>query len=436
LVEHGDIDYLVFECLAERTIALAQQVRLQNPEDGYDPLLVERMEAVLPACHARGIRIITNMGAANPLAAQAKVLAIARRHGLRGLTVATVTGDDVLSLVRNCDAPLVESGRTVAELGERVVAANAYLGAEPMVAALSGGADIVVTGRVADPSLALAAQMHAFEWAADDWPRLGRGTVVGHLVECAGQITGGYFAEPGKKEVPDLARLGFPILEVDEDGDATVTKVAGSGGCVTVQTCTEQILYEVHRPDQYMTPDTVADFSKVSFDDLGHDRVRVTGGTGAPRPEQLKVSVGYTDGFRGEGQISYTGPGAIRRGRLAAQIVVDRLALTGTLLEEIRCDLIGVDAISGPETRQDGRSPFAAEDGDLPTDPTEVRVRVAARAATLDHARRVGREVEALLTNGPAGGGGAWKTTKATVAVESTFVPRSRVTPAVRYEVV
>ena len=436
LVESGDLDYLIFECLAERTIALAQRARLLNPADGYDPLLVDRLEAVLPACHARGIKIITNMGAANPLAAQARALAIARRHRLYGLTVATVIGDDVLTLVRERDACLVESGRRVTELGDRVVAANAYLGAEPMVEALCGGADIVITGRVADPSLALAAQMHAFQWDPDDWLRLGRGTVVGHLVECAGQITGGYFADPGHKDVPDLARLGFPILEVDEDGMATVTKVPGSGGCVTVRTCTEQILYEVHRPDQYVTPDTVADFSRVRFDDVGHDRVRVTGGTGAPRPEQLKVSVGYTDGFRGEGQISYAGPGAIRRGRLAAQIVLERLALTETTLEEVRCDLIGVDALSVCDTLADQRSLSAVGDADDPSEPVEVRVRVAGRAATLGHALRVGREVESLLTNGPAGGGGAWKTANATVAVESTFVPRVRVTPVVRYEVV
>ena len=317
LARYGQLDYLVFECLAERTIALAQRARLTDPSAGYDPLLVERMEAVLPICHDQGVRIITNMGGANPVAASARVIEVARRHQLNGLTVATVTGDNVLELVRGRDLRLQETGRRVSELGDTLVSANAYLGAEPLVEALSTGASVILTGRVADPSLGLSAQMHAFGWAPDDWEQLGRGTVVGHLIECAGQITGGYFADPGYKDVPDLARLGFPIAEVTDDGVAIITKVSGSGGRVTVQTCTEQLFYEVHQPERYTTPDTVADFSAVQIADAGPDRVRISGGTGRPRPDTLKVSVGYRDGFVGEGQISYAGPGAVTRARTA-----------------------------------------------------------------------------------------------------------------------
>ncbi|MGE5854920.1 MAG: acyclic terpene utilization AtuA family protein, partial [Syntrophaceae bacterium] len=302
LAEKGAIGYLVFECLAERTIALAQQARLRNPAGGYDELLERRMEAVLPACRERGIRIITNMGAANPLSALEAVRKTARRLGLNGLKLAAVTGDDVLDLVLRENPVIVETGEMLSGLKDRIVSANAYLGAEPLVEALQWGADVVVTGRVADPSLFLAPLMFEFGWSRDDWNRLGQGTVVGHLLECAGQVTGGYFADPGVKETPDLARLGFPIAEVSEDGSAVITKVEGSGGRVSPATCKEQLLYEIHDPSQYVTPDVVADFTGVSLEATGNDAVTVRGGRGRPRTESLKVCVGYRDSFVGEGQ--------------------------------------------------------------------------------------------------------------------------------------
>ena len=425
LAEKGALDYLIFECLAERTIALAQQARARDPNAGYDPLLVDRMDAVLPLCHARGVRIITNMGAANPGAALARIVEVARRHDLRGLKIAAVTGDDVLAIVQDGDHMLEETGRSIRALGNTVVSANAYLGAEPIVEALSGGAAVVVTGRVADPSLGLAAQMHTFGWAADDWNLLGQGTVVGHLLECAGQLTGGYFADPGYKDVPGLARLGFPIAEVGKDGGAVMTKVPGSGGMVTARTCTEQLLYEVHRPNAYVTPDVTADFSRVRITELAVDRVSVTGGAGKPRSDTLKVSVGYADGFVGEGQISYAGPGAVARARLAQDIVAERLALAGVVPRDIRYDLIGLDALHGSE-RASARP-----------EPYEVRLRVVARTATMPEAVRIGHEVEALLTNGPAGGGGTTPPgAQPSLAIESVLVPRASVTPAVTYEVV
>ena len=247
LAEHVDIDVLMFECLAERTIALAQQVRRKDPSHGYDPLLEARMRAVLPACAARGIRIVTNMGAANPQAAAERTRDIARELGLK-LRVAAVTGDDVFDLLqaRGQDFTLMDGGAPVASLHTRMVSANAYLGALGIVDALAQGADVVITGRVADPALALGPLIHAFGWRMDDWHRLGCGTLAGHLLECAGQITGGYFADPGIKDVPNLARLGFPIGEVGEDGSVRITKVATAGGLVTEATCKEQLLYEIH----------------------------------------------------------------------------------------------------------------------------------------------------------------------------------------------
>lgn len=426
LAEHGDLDYLVFECLAERTIALAQQARLADPETGYDPLLSERMRRVLPFVgdgSVRRLRVITNMGAANPLAAAREVRRIAAELGLHGLKVAAVTGDDVLAALQADPQQLLDNGATLGSLGERLISANAYMGVEGIVEALRADADVVITGRVADPSLFLAPQLFEFGWAADDWSLLGRGTVTGHLLECAGQISGGYFADPGYKDVPDLARLGFPLAEVDASGSAVISKVAGSGGRIDTATCTEQLIYEVHDPAAYLTPDVCADFSAVAFHADGPNRVRVMGAQGKPRPETLKVSVGFLDGWIGEGQISYGGPGALARARLARDVVLERLKLTGVSYEDIRAELMGVDSLHGDELG----SRTAAE-------PWEVRLRVAARCADKAQAVRVGNEVETLYTNGPYGGGGATKGLRQVVAVASLFVPRSAVTAVVHLE--
>lgn len=417
LAERGALDYLVFECLAERTIALAQGARMRDPSSGYDPLLAARMLAVLPAARANGVRIVTNMGAANPPAAAERTRAIARELGLSGLRIAAVTGDDVLEAARASDLAL-DTGGTVGGLGNRLVSANAYVGAGSIAAALAEGADVVITGRAADPALFLGPLIHEFGWATDDWPMLGRGILAGHLLECAGQITGGYFADPGYKDVAGLARLGFPIGEVREDGDIVITKVQGSGGQVTAATVKEQLLYEIHDPARYYQPDVVADFSGVRVEEIGPDRIHVTGAGGSAKTGSLKVSIGYVDSYVGEGQISYAGPGAVARGRLALDIVRERLALTGVRASELRFDLVGVDALHGP-VRSAGHEPY------------EVRVRVAGRTDSLAEAARIGDEVETLYTNGPAGGGGAWKTAREVVAVASGFIAESGVTQSV-----
>ena len=418
LVERGDLDVIVFECLAERTIALAQQAKIRDPDAGFDPLLEERLEAVLPEARRRGIRIITNMGAANAPGAADCVRRVAARLGVRGFTIAVVTGDDVRALAGGQGfSRLAETGEAVNPDG--IVSANAYLGAEPIVEALQHGADVVITGRVADPSMFLAPIAVHHGWRLDDWTLAGRGTLVGHLLECAGQITGGYFADPGVKDVAGLARLGFPLAEVDADGTAIVTKPPGSGGQVTAATCAEQLLYEIHDPSAYFTPDVVADFSRVRITDLGDDRVRVEAADGRPRPETLKVSVGQFDGWIGEGQISYAGPGAVARGRLAGEIVAERLRLTAVIPLELRTDLIGMDALHGPASAS--------------VEPYEVRLRVTARTTSESEARRVAREVEALFTNGPAAGGGAFTSVRPVLAIRTALVARDRVPYRVNY---
>ncbi|MCA7968021.1 acyclic terpene utilization AtuA family protein [Burkholderia cenocepacia] len=418
LAEHGQLDYLVFECLAERTIAIAQQARRNDPVLGYDPLLDARMQAVLPVAAVKRVRIVSNMGAANPRAAARRTAQIAQSLGIAGLKVAAVEGDDVLDVVLRGAFRFEESGDDVAAYRDRIVSANAYLGAAPIVDALAAGADVVLTGRVADPSLFAAPLIHAFGWRMDDWDTLGAATVVGHLLECAGQVTGGYFADPGYKDVPNLARLGFPIGEVAADGSVVITKVPHAGGRVSAATCKEQLLYEIHDPARYLQPDVVADFTRVTVTEEAADRVRVTGGRGTARPDTLKVSVAYVDGWIGEGQISYGGPGALARARLALDIVRERLALTGVAASELRFDLIGVDALYGDATPA------------VRGEPAEVRVRVAGRTANAAEAARIGNEVETLYTNGPAGGGGAFKSTREVIAVQSVLLPRAAVTPS------
>lgn len=420
LAEKGNINYLVFECLAERTIAIAQNAKLNDPTKGYDPLLTERFEAVLPICKKNGIKIITNMGAANPQAGAAKVREIATRLGLGKLKIAAISGDDVVEALKVSDTKILETGAPASSMASVLVSANAYVGAAPMVEALANGADVIITGRVADPSMFLAPQIHEFGWSQDDWDKIGKGTAVGHLLECGGQVTGGYYAEPGKKDVADLARLGFPIAEVSEDGAIVITKVEGSGGKVTEHTCKEQILYEVHDPKTYLTPDVTADFSQITFTEIAPNRIQVGGVTGRARTDTLKVSVGYNDGYMGEGQISYAGPGALARGQLALEIVKERLKITGVKANELRFDLIGVNSIHA-----DVLAPAP--------EPTEVRVRVSGRCDSMKEAVRIGNEVETLYTNGPASGGGATKSAKQVVAMLSALFPRDKVVPVIEY---
>jgi hypothetical protein len=303
-----------------------------------------------------------------------------------------------------------------------VISANVYLGADALLPALQTDAHVIITGRVADPALFLAPLMHSFGWAADDWTRLGKGVLVGHLLECAGQITGGYFADPGYRDVPDLAHLGFPLAEVDASGDAVITKVAGSGGCVTTATCTEQLLYEIENPARYLQPDVVADFSQVRLTQVGPDRVQVSGGAGQPRPDTLKVTVGYREGFIADGQMSYAGPGAVARGQLALDVLRIRLNEAGFADCESRYELIGVNTIFGDRIMP------APE---LGREPSEVRLRLAMRVKTAAQAKDVVNEVEALYLNGPASGGGATKSVREVIAAASVLIPREWVTPSV-----
>ncbi|HEX6225813.1 MAG TPA: acyclic terpene utilization AtuA family protein [Chryseolinea sp.] len=412
LCRQGNIDYLVLECLAERTIALAQKRKLKDPSQGYDPLLERRMNLLLDELVAKKIRLITNMGAANPVAAADLIVTIARKKGLK-IKVAALTGDDVLDRV-DAETKVLETGLPISSY-QKLLSANAYLGAEGIVAALESEADVIITGRVSDPSLFIAPMVHEFGWSLDDSNLLAKGTVLGHLMECAGQVTGGYFADPGKKDVPDLAILGHPIVEVFPDGTGIISKIEGTGGVINLATAKEQLLYEVVNPHAYYTPDVIADFTGVQLTEAGENQVRVSGGAGMARPGTYKVSVGYQAFYQGEGEITYAGSNAVGRARLAGSIIGQRLSED---FKELRIDLIGQNSVHGESWVATG-------------DPYEVRLRVAGKAPTAELAARVGEEVEALYTNGPAGGGAARKFVNDVVGIVSILMDRGKVSHAV-----
>ena len=417
VVEKGNVRYIVFECLAERTIALAQLEKNENPQKGYGALFEERMAAMLPFCAAQNLTMVSNLGAANPLAAFQKSIDIAQTIGAKPLKIAAVFGDDVLEKVIDTDAMVWETGEPVSAIKDRLLSANAYLGVEAILPALQADADVVITGRVADPSLVLAPLVHELGWSLSDWHRLGAGTAVGHLLECAAQVTGGFFADPGFKDVPDLLNVGFPIAEVYEDGSCVISKPPGSGGEVSVRTCKEQMLYEIQDPARYLTPDVTADFSKVTLSQIDTDQVMVNNASGTACPDTLKVALGIRDGYVGEGEISYGGAGALERARLAERIVIDRLAKRRLSSRQLKTECIGFNSILGPMAERYAAVPF------------EVRLRVAAQVDSEDDARMVGEEVEALYLNGPAGPAGARQYIRPVIAVCSTTISREMVEP-------
>lgn len=422
LVNHAQLDAIIFELLAERTIALAQRRKYTGAGPGYDERLPARIRALLPQAMAQGTTIITNGGAADPYAAAVAIQALAHELGLAKCRVAAVTGDDILSQLDPARYTVLETGERLSVYQDRLVSANVYLGIAPLLDALAQKADVIVTGRTADAALFLAPLVHHFGWSRDDWPRLAAGTVVGHLLECAGQLTGGYFADGVHKHVPGLARLGFPYADVKEDGSAVVTKLATSGGRVDRQTAIEQLLYEVDDPQRYLTPDVVVDMTAITMEEVAPNRVAVQGAIGSPAPETLKASVGIDDGFLGMGAISYAGPGCIARAELAAAIICERWA-----------ELYGRDpaALHVTYIGQNSSTPWQSLSATEETAPNEVRLRIAVKSMERAVAVDLAQEVEALYTNGPAGGGGVETAVKATVGMLSILVARDLVTPKV-----
>lgn len=403
---------LIFETLAERTLALAQLRRRRDPDSGYEPLLDDMLRPVLAKCLTHGIRIVSNFGAANPRAAARLILRMASELRLREPRVAVVLGDD-LSGAEHATLLRHQLGSQVDSM--RIVSANAYLGAEPIADALRAGADVVVCGRVADPSLTVGPALWHFGWPADAWDLLGRATMAGHLLECGAQVCGGYFADPGFKDVEGLEAVGFPVAEITADGRCTIAKAEGTGGVVNESTVKEQLLYEVHDPAAYLTPDVVADISGASISTPAPGHVLLDGVRGRARPTHLKVNVCHEGGWLGEAEISYAGPRAESRARLAADVL--RKRLTGL---DVRVDLIGATSVFGDDA---GRLLATTPDGGA----RDVRLRVAAAHEDRVQAERVGREVTALYTCGPAGGGGVRSSVTQRLNTISCLVPREAV---------
>jgi len=416
LLRHGGSGCLIFESLAERTLALAQLERHQNPELGYEPLLSEMLEPVLADCVKGGIPIIGNFGAANPEGAARLIAAMAKQKGLPNIRIAIVQGDDISapefrSQLETFLSPDDQKTLTQSSL----VSANVYLGAREIAEALVAGAQVVVTGRVADPALTVGPLMAYFKKDWTDWDFLGAATMAGHLLECGAQVTGGYFADPGLKDVPCLANLGFPIIEFDIQGNICVTKPSSSGGLVNRMTVTEQLLYELHDPENYLTPDVTADITQAQIHDLGSNRVEVVGVRGHPRPSTLKANVCIDGGWLAEAEISYAGLNAYGRAQLAGQIIRERLSDLN-----LRIDFIGSSSIFKSDI---GEGPqLTSKDGF-----EDIRMRVATAHNEKNQAQRVCREVTALYTCGPAGGGGVRTSLKPRLNTLVCFIPRDLV---------
>lgn len=415
----GEGGAIIFETLGERTLALGHIARKQDPQRGYEPLLEELLEPILAQCVASGIVVVGNFGAANPPAAAAAIQALAGRLGLGELRIAVVDGDDLLGRIDLSQTERWDGDEHVPDVDGDVIAINAYLGASTIADAIRAGAQIVVTGRVADPALALGPLVAHFGWSWDDLDRIAAGTLVGHLLECGSQVSGGFFADPGIKDVPDSANIGFPIAEVEADGSFVVTKAAGTGGLVDLRTVKEQLLYEVHDPAAYLTPDVTLDITQVELEQVGPDRVRVTGARGHPAPKKLKATVSFYGDWLGEAEISYAGPNALARARLAITTINERLRLRGLPVRH-RADVIGTVSV------------FDSHDGSLLVDygdaaAGDYRVRFAFGATSQREVERAVQEVNALYCCGPAGGGGVRQSVRPRVRTLSHMVPRELV---------
>lgn len=416
--------FLIFETLAERTLALAQIEKRQNPQKGASPAIERLLRPILADCMRSGIRIVSNFGAANPRAGATIIAALAAEAGFPDIRIAIVEGDDLLDSFTSDGFARREIGGAVLKDRPTILAANVYLGAREIAAGLDQGADIVITGRVADPALALGPLVHVHRWADDDWDRLAAGTLAGHLLECGSQVTGGYFADPGVKDVPGLDEVGYPIAEIDAEGRIVVTKPNGTGGRVDRDTVVEQILYEIHDPAAYLTPDVILDLTDVEVSKAGPDRVTVTGARGHARPDTLKATICVDGGALAEGEISYAGMNAAARARLAISVILARMAKRAPGLV-IRADAIGVCSLFN-DTQ--GTVLCAAwRDSDSP----DVRVRFAAQSDDPAVLTLLLDEVEALYCAGPGGGGGVRRRITPRLRSASCLIERERIQPRV-----
>lgn len=413
LAEKGNLDYICFDSLAERTLALAQTRKMADPKLGYDLRLEELVKTFAPYVAKGKLKVVGNMGVANPEAAVDKAVEICKQLGITNVTFASITGDDFSDKIEAMDPILWETGEPLSKLTGKVISANAYIGSEPIVEALKKGANFIIGGRLADPSLFVAPMAYEFNWSLNDWDKIGMGTIIAHLIECGSHVTGGNFADPPYREVPGLDNLGLPIAEVDPLGNAVITKLEDTGGMVTEGTLKAQLVYEIHDTERYITPDVTCNVRNVKVKEESKDRVSVWDATGQSYTDKLKVLVGVLEGYIGEGEVSFAGPGATERAKLSREVLYKRINRRyGEKIDELRIDIIGLDSIHGSSTI-------------LPKEPLhDVRVRVAVRTKDKNIAEVIVKELEWQFF-GPTGAGGYRKYVREVLAMYSTLVPRS-----------
>jgi hypothetical protein len=427
LIRGGPIDYLTLDFLAEVTMSILQKMRARNPEAGYARDLVDIAGRALPESVARGIKVITNAGGVNPEACRKAIAEVAARAGLTGrLKIGVVTGDDILSrldeyLDRGLDLANLDTGAPLASIRSRVLSANAYFGARPISEALARGADWVITGRCTDASLTLGPLLHEFRWPHEDWDRLAAGTVAGHIIECGAQCTGGN-CQADWQTIPNLAEIGYPIVECESDGTFTITKHKGTGGRVSVASVTEQLLYEIGDPRRYVTPDCVADFTTIQLEQTGEDRVRCSGIKGHPATDSYKVSISYSAGFEAVGLLIYAWPDAYQKAQAADQVLRQRLDRLGLKYERITTEFVGANACHGRLA------------GEPSADIAEVVLRVAVASGDRAAVERFTKELAPLALNGPptvAGLGSGRPKVEEVVAYWPALLPKNEVHPQV-----
>ncbi len=429
-VEGGQIDYLMLDYLAEVTMSIMQKQRARDPNAGYARDFVPLMREILPACVERNIRVTANAGGVNPRGCAGAVREVARELGLSGrLSIGVVTGDDIMErlddlLSRGIELRNMDTGATLSTVRDRIQSANVYLGAWPMVEALNRGAQIVITGRATDTGLTLAPIIHEFRWKEEDWNLLAAGTIAGHIIECGAQCSGGN-CQYDWRNIPDLANVGFPIVEARADGTFVVTKHEGTGGCVSVPSIKEQLVYEMGNPHEYITPDCVADFTTIQLEDDGSNRVHVFGIEGRPATEFLKVSISYSAGFKAVGTLVYSWPDAYAKAEAADKILRARLERLGLRFDQILTEFVGANATHG---RLAG-APLP----DLP----EVQLRVGVRGEDRRAVERFTKEIAPLILTGPPGvtgfAGGRPKVEEI-VAYWPALIPKSEIVPRVEVE--
>ena len=429
-VNKGPIDYLVMDYLAEVTMSILQKQRRKDPTLGYAKDLIPLIEGILPQCIERDIKIITNGGGVNPQSCSEAILSVARKLGIVGLKVGVVGGDDILDRIADLRAQGVElknmeTGEPLDPILERLECANVYFGASPIVQALSQGAQIVITGRTTDTGLTLAPMIYEFGWSESDWDKLAAGTIAGHILECGGQASGGNFSGDWRS-VPDLEHIGFPIAEAWPGGEIVITKHDHTGGMVTVQTVSEQLVYEIGDPRSYITPDCVADFTSIRLQQVGNNRVSVSQVKGAPATSFYKVSMAYLDGYTAIGTLTYSWPDALEKAKRADEILRGRLKDLNLKFEEIRTEYVGYNSCHGQLAH--GLS-----------DPNEVVLRIGVRDRSYDVVERFGKELAPLILTGPPGvtgfAGGRPKP-KEVISYWPALIPTAAVSPQVHINTV